>query len=147
MVYNHHLYLVLDVFHQFKKILEFLGDLAVKNLVLSLLWLESLLWPGFDPWLENFFMPWVWQTNQPTNQQKNLIPICNPSSLFHYQSRQLLIFILSHRIELPFLFIYLNILHIYLNGIRQYLYCLLLFKIRFLRYSHIIIFIIVCSFL
>ena len=26
----------------------------VKDLVLSLLWLRSLLWFGFDPWLENF---------------------------------------------------------------------------------------------
>ena len=26
---------------------------------LSLLWLESLLWHGFDPWPRNFCMPWV----------------------------------------------------------------------------------------
>jgi len=32
----------------------------VKNPVLSLLWLGSLLWPRFDPWPGNFCMlqPW-----------------------------------------------------------------------------------------
>ena len=28
----------------------------VKDLVLSLLWLRSLLWPGFHPWSGNFHM-------------------------------------------------------------------------------------------
>ena len=28
----------------------------VKDLGLSLLWLRSLLWHGFDPWLSNFHM-------------------------------------------------------------------------------------------
>ena len=31
----------------------------VKDLVLSLLWLSSLLWCRFDPWPGNFYMPWV----------------------------------------------------------------------------------------
>ena len=34
--------------------LEFVGALAVKDLVLSLLWLGSLLWCRFDPWPGNF---------------------------------------------------------------------------------------------
>ena len=36
------------------KILEFPGGLAIKDLVLSLLWLR------FDPWPGNFHMPWAW---------------------------------------------------------------------------------------
>ena len=32
----------------------------VKDLELSLLWLWSLLWWGFDPWLRNFHMLQVW---------------------------------------------------------------------------------------
>ena len=35
----------------------------VKDLVLSLLWLRSLLGRGFDPWPRNFHMPWV-QSNK-----------------------------------------------------------------------------------
>ena len=31
----------------------------VKALVLSLKWLGSLLWCGFDPWFGNFHMPWL----------------------------------------------------------------------------------------
>ena len=30
---------------------------VVKDLVLSLLWLGSMLWHGFDPWPGNFHMP------------------------------------------------------------------------------------------
>ena len=32
----------------------------VKDLALSLQWLWSLLWHGFDPWPRNFHMPQVW---------------------------------------------------------------------------------------
>ena len=32
----------------------------VKDPALSLLWHWSLPWLGFDPWPENFCMPWVW---------------------------------------------------------------------------------------
>ena len=32
----------------------------VKDLVLSLQWLELLLWQGFDPWPRKFRMLWVW---------------------------------------------------------------------------------------
>ena len=35
----------------------------VKNPVLSLLWLESLLWHGFHSWPGNFHMPWAWPKN------------------------------------------------------------------------------------
>ena len=31
----------------------------VKDPVLSLLWLRSLLWYRFDPWSENFYMRWA----------------------------------------------------------------------------------------
>ena len=31
----------------------------VKNPALPLQWFESLLWPGDDPWPENFHVPWV----------------------------------------------------------------------------------------
>ena len=33
----------------------------VKDLVLSLLWLGSLLWRGFNSWPGNFCMPWAWR--------------------------------------------------------------------------------------
>ena len=32
----------------------------VKDPRLSLLWLRSLQWHGFDPWPGNFCMPWAW---------------------------------------------------------------------------------------
>ena len=45
----------------FKKgIKKFCGGLAVKDLAWSLLWLGSLLWCAFDPWLRNFHMPQAW---------------------------------------------------------------------------------------
>lgn len=39
---------------------QFPGDLEVKDSVLSLMWLRSLLWPGLDPWSGNFCMLQVW---------------------------------------------------------------------------------------
>ena len=39
----------------------------VKDLALSLQWLGSLLWHGFDPWLENFQMLWGSQNNNNNN--------------------------------------------------------------------------------
>ena len=45
----------------------------VKDLM-SLLWLWSLLWHGFNPWPENFHVPWVWPKN-PHN--KKLIRLVN----------------------------------------------------------------------
>ena len=36
------------------KKMESPGGLGVKDLALSLLWLELLLWHRFDPWLRNF---------------------------------------------------------------------------------------------
>ena len=38
------------------KKIELPGSLAVKDLALSLLWLESLLWHRFNPWPGNFYM-------------------------------------------------------------------------------------------
>ena len=35
------------------------GGLAVNSLVLSLLWLRSLLQHGLNSWLRNFCMPWM----------------------------------------------------------------------------------------
>ena len=37
-----------------------------KDLVLSRLWLRSLLWHGFSPWPMNFRMPWVWPEKEYT---------------------------------------------------------------------------------
>ena len=31
----------------------------IKDPVLSLWWLELLLWPGFDPWPRNFHIQWA----------------------------------------------------------------------------------------
>ena len=40
--------------------LEFPDGLAVKDSVLSLLWLGLLLCLRFDSWPRNFCMPWAW---------------------------------------------------------------------------------------
>ena len=39
---------------------EFAGGLVIKDPVLLLLWLGSLLWHGFNPWPQNFCMTWAW---------------------------------------------------------------------------------------
>ena len=39
--------------------LVFSCGIAVKDLMLSLQWLGSLLWCGFNPWPWNFHVPWV----------------------------------------------------------------------------------------
>ena len=44
---------------------EFPGDLAIKDLALSLLWL------GFEAWLGDLYMPWVW----PKTKTKNPPPV------------------------------------------------------------------------
>ena len=36
----------------------------VKDLMLSLLWLGSFLWHGFNPWPRNFHMPWAQWMNE-----------------------------------------------------------------------------------
>ena len=36
---------------------SFLSAYQLKDLVLSLLWLRTTLWRGFDPWLGKFCMP------------------------------------------------------------------------------------------
>ena len=41
------------------------GGLVVKDLALSLLWLQSLLWLGLNPWPRNFHMPRVQQIHPP----------------------------------------------------------------------------------
>ena len=46
--------------HWVKNYWEFPDGLVVKDLELSLLWLGSLLWHGFNPWPRNFYMLWVW---------------------------------------------------------------------------------------
>ena len=37
-------------------LLEFSGGLALKYSMLSLLWLGSLLWHGFEPWPRNLYI-------------------------------------------------------------------------------------------
>ena len=39
---------------------SFLVVQQVKDLVLSLLWLELQLWRRFDPWAKNFCILWPW---------------------------------------------------------------------------------------
>ena len=41
----------------------------VKDPVLSLLWLGSLLTHTFDTWPGNFHMPWVWAKKTPCNSK------------------------------------------------------------------------------
>ena len=49
--------------------LDFPGGLTVKDPALSLLWLKSLLWLWFNPWLDNFCIPRV-QPKPPKNKTK-----------------------------------------------------------------------------
>ena len=42
-----------------------------KDLALSLQWFGSVLWYRFDPWLENFHVPWV----QPKKKKKSFFKI------------------------------------------------------------------------
>ena len=49
---------------------EFPGGSAAKDLRLSLLWLRSLLWLGFDLWPRSFHMP---RTRPNNNNQKNIL--------------------------------------------------------------------------
>lgn len=42
----------------------------VKDLTLSLLWLTSLLWHGFDPWPKNMQMQWKRHMERP--KKKNV---------------------------------------------------------------------------
>ena len=42
----------------------------VKDLVLSLQQLGSLLWHGFDPWLGNFHILWEWQKKKKKKKKK-----------------------------------------------------------------------------
>ena len=42
---------------------QFSCGAAIKDLALSLQWLESLLWHGFYPWLGNFHVLWAWPKN------------------------------------------------------------------------------------
>ena len=37
----------------------------LKDLALSLQWLGSLLWHGFNPWLRNFYMLQAWPNKFP----------------------------------------------------------------------------------
>ena len=53
-----------------KEMEESPGGLVVKDLALSLLWLRSLLWWGFDPWPGNFCMPWAWQKKKKKKKKK-----------------------------------------------------------------------------
>ena len=42
----------------------------VKDLALSLLWLQSLLWHRFDPWPGNFHMPLAWPGKKKIEREK-----------------------------------------------------------------------------
>ena len=46
-------------------------DQWVKDLVLSLLWLGSLLWHEFNSWPRNFHIPWAWQKKKIFFLKKN----------------------------------------------------------------------------
>ena len=41
----------------------------VKDLALSLFWLELLLWCWFGSWLGNFHMLWVWQKKKKNGKE------------------------------------------------------------------------------
>ena len=56
------------------KILVCWSTLVVRrvNDLVSLQWLRSLLWHGFDPWPANFHMLWVRHPPQKKNKKTNL---------------------------------------------------------------------------
>ena len=45
------------------------GNLVIKGLELSLLWLQSLLWHGFEPWPRSFHMPCITKNKNSCNAQ------------------------------------------------------------------------------
>ena len=60
--------------HKRLSLSEFAGGPEVKDPALSLLWLGSLLWHGFDPWCGNFCVLQAWPKNI---KIKLKIVICN----------------------------------------------------------------------
>ena len=52
----------------------------VKDLVLSLQWLRSLLCCGFSPWPRNFHMPQAWPKKKKKKFKKNHVQIFE----YHY---------------------------------------------------------------
>ena len=42
----------------------------IKDMVLSLLWLRLLLWCMFNPWPQNFCMPWVGASRPPATKKE-----------------------------------------------------------------------------
>ena len=49
---------------------SFLWGAMVKDLALSLQWLQKLLWLRFNPWPGNFYMPQVWQKTKQNIKKK-----------------------------------------------------------------------------
>ena len=47
------------------------GGLAVKDLVVSLLWLKLLQWCRSNPWLGNFCMPKAWTKKKDDDEEDN----------------------------------------------------------------------------
>ena len=64
-------HIFLCIYRILYKIKEFPSGLAIKDLELSLLWLRSLLWHGFDPWPENFCMPQLWKEPKKLKNNNN----------------------------------------------------------------------------
>ena len=54
----------------------------VKDLVLSLLWLRSLLWCRFDLWPGNFWMPWVQLKKKKNKHRTDYVPDAVLSALY-----------------------------------------------------------------
>ena len=52
---------------------EFPGGLVIKDPVLSMLWLGSLLWCGFDSWPWNLHMPQPWPKKKKKKKKKKKI--------------------------------------------------------------------------
>ena len=42
----------------------------VKDLILSLFWLGTLLWCRFDPWTGNFCMLWAWPQKKKRKKER-----------------------------------------------------------------------------
>ena len=56
----------------------------VKDPALSLLWLGSMLWLGFDPWPGNLHMPWAW----PKKKKKKELLKATQGTMFVKVQRQ-----------------------------------------------------------
>ena len=76
------------------------GDLVVRDSALSLLWLASLQWHGFDPWPGHFYALWA----QPKKvRKKRKANSCPPLQTYYIVKSRVGVPIVTQRVKDPML--------------------------------------------